>query len=84
MAGSATGLYSARCLLLETFCSSDGLGASAVPAGPKKGANSSIILTTDDSRIGQLTNLSLINDNNTLVWLFSASGGCHQIHFKPA
>lgn len=48
---------------------------------PKTGANSSIILTTDDSRIGQLTNLSLINDNNTLVWLFSANSGCHQIHF---
>lgn len=69
MAGSATG---------------DGFGASAVPSGLKKEgreANASIILTSDDFRIGQLTNVSFINDNNTLVWLFSASGGCHQIHF---
>lgn len=36
MAGSATGLYSAGCLLLEMLWSSDGLGASAVPASPKK------------------------------------------------
>lgn len=45
------------------------------------GANSRFIETSDASRIGQLTNLSLINDNNTLAGLFSANGGCHQIHF---
>lgn len=50
-------------------------------SGPKKRANSEIILSAHDSRISQPTNLSLINDNNTLLELFSANGGCHQIHF---
>lgn len=45
------------------------------------GANSRFIETSDASRIVQMTNLSLINDNNTLAGLFSANGGCHQIHF---
>lgn len=52
---------------------------------PKKrgrgGQTTGIILSVHDSRVSQPTNLSPINDNNTLAGLFSASSGCHPSHF---